>query len=69
MPEPYRITGIRKRPDIDDQGHFVEVYEVSFTTAKGAVSSLKIPAKSFQATEAKRLVAEEARNLDSLLPS
>jgi len=67
MPEPYRITSIRKRPDIDDTGRFVEVYEVQFVTAKGASSSVRIPVREFSPERARQIVAEEAKQLDSLL--
>lgn len=67
MAEVYRITSIRKRPDIDDAGRFVEVYEVSFVTAKGASSSVRIPVSQFTPEVARKKVAEEAGNLDALL--
>ncbi|MBC7343852.1 MAG: hypothetical protein H5U03_00165 [Clostridia bacterium] len=68
MPAPYQITSIRKRPDIDAFGRFIEVYEINFVTGKGAASSVKIPAAQFTPDNARKIVAEEAAKLDSLLP-
>lgn len=65
--EAYKITSIRKRPDIDATGRFVEVYEITFVTGKGASSSIKIPVGVFSPEEARKQVAQEAQKLDSLL--
>ena len=47
MAELYKVNSVAKRVRLMPTGEFIEVYEVSFTTASGVSSSVDIPVVQF----------------------
>jgi hypothetical protein len=66
MPEAYQVLGLRKRVQLDPLGHLIDVYQIEFKTAKGAVSSIRVPVEGFTPELAKRELDKQAKALDAL---
>jgi hypothetical protein len=62
--EPYRITNIEPDFAIGANGSAVDGYRVSFTTAGGRRSHVKVPRSTDLETDIHTAVANEAQMLD-----
>lgn len=62
-----KITDIKRRPKILPDGRFLEVYEITFTSDKGLVSTVDVPVGEFTPEVARARAKELAEMLDATL--
>lgn len=62
----YTIVSLKKRIDLSPEGQLREIYEIIFTTEKGAESFMRVPVEEYEPEEIKAKLEEESRALDSL---
>jgi len=67
MAELYKVNSVAKRVRLLPTGEFIEVYEVSFTTASGVPSSVDIPVVQFSPETVKERVEAEAKKIEDVL--
>jgi len=67
MAELYKVNSVAKRVRLLPTGEFIEVYEVSFTTASGVSSSVDIPVVQFSPEAVKERVEAEAKKIEDVL--
>ena len=67
MAELYKVNSVAKRVRLMPTGEFIEVYEVSFTTASGVSSSVDIPVVQFSTESVKERVEAEAKKIEDVL--
>ena len=67
MAELYKVNSIAKRVRLMPTGEFIEVYEVSFTTASGVSYSVDIPVVQFSTEAVKERVEAEAKKIEDVL--
>ena len=67
MAELYKVNSVAKRVRLLPTGEFIEVYEVSFTTASGVSSSVDIPVVQFSTEAVKERVETEAKKIGDVL--
>ncbi len=63
---PANIISVRHRSHFSDSGQFEEVYEVFFTSEKGAQGRLRFPVKAYDPAQARIAIEAEAKKLDQL---
>lgn len=66
MADKYTVNGIAKRVRLMPTGEFVEVYEVSFTTASGVSTSIDVPVNLFTPEEVKTRLEAEANKIEAV---
>lgn len=66
MAEKYKVNGIAKRVRLTPTGEFIEVYEVSFTTASGVSTSIDVPVNQFSPEVVKERIEAEAGKIEDV---
>jgi hypothetical protein len=67
MAELYKVNSVAKRVRLTPNGDFMEVYEVSFTTKSGVITSVDIPVTDFSPETVKAKVEAEAKKIEDVL--
>jgi len=67
MAELFKVMGINKRVKLTATGEFVDVYDVSFTTASGILGSVEIPVVKFNKEYVNKVLLAEANELEGVM--
>jgi len=62
----YEIISIIPRVEVTPTGELVHIYQIDFLTERGAHGVVRVPQERFDADLVKELIAERAKQLDSL---